>query len=46
MNIHKFNVKPYPTTKTIKWLVPDLIRQYVKKLILILGKFSVKMILY
>ena len=28
MNIHKFNVKP---TKTIKWLIPDNIRQYVKK---------------
>ena len=25
MNIHKFNVK------TIKWLIPDNIRQYVKK---------------
>ena len=32
MNIHKFNVKPYPTTKTIKWLVSDLIRQYVRKI--------------
>ena len=33
MNIHKFNVKPqgYPPTKTIKWLIPDNIRQYVKK---------------
>ena len=32
MNIHKFNVKPidYPT-KTIKWLVPDQLRQYFKK---------------
>ena len=32
MNIHKFNVKPidYPT-KTIKWLIPDQIRQYFKK---------------
>ena len=32
MNIHKFNVKPinYPT-KTIKWLVPDNIRQYLKR---------------
>ena len=32
MNIHKFNVKPidYPT-KTIKWLIPDPIRQYFKK---------------
>ena len=32
MNIHKFNVKPiYKPTKTIKWLIPDNIRQYVKK---------------
>ena len=32
MNIHKFNVKPiYTPTKTIKWLVPDNIRQYIKK---------------
>ena len=32
MNIHKFNVKPiYKPTKTIKWLVPDIIKQYVKK---------------
>ena len=32
MNIHKFNVKPiYTPPKTIKWLVPDNIRQYVKK---------------
>ena len=32
MNIHKFNVKPiYKPTKTIKWLVPDNIRQYVRK---------------
>ena len=32
MNIHKFNVKPiYPPTKTIKWLIPDNIRQYFKK---------------
>ena len=32
MNIHKFNVKPidYPT-KTIKWMIPDPIRQYFKK---------------
>ena len=32
MNIHKFNVKPinYPT-KTIKWIIPDNIRQYLKK---------------
>ena len=32
MNIHKFNVKPidYPA-KTIKWLIPDPIRQYFKK---------------
>ena len=33
MNIHKFNVKPiYKQTKTIKWLVPDLIKQYVRKI--------------
>ena len=32
MNIHKFNVKPiYPPTKTIKWMIPDSIRQYFKK---------------
>ena len=32
MNIHKFNVKPIvKPTKTIKWLVSDDIRQYVKK---------------
>ena len=32
MNIHKFNVKPINySTKTIKWLVPDNIRQYLKK---------------
>ena len=32
MNIHKFNVKPiYYNTKTIKWMIPDLIRQYFKK---------------
>ena len=32
MNIHKFNVKPiYESTKTIKWLVPDIIKQYVRK---------------
>ena len=32
MNIHKFNVKPiYEPTKTIKWLVPDIIKQYVRK---------------
>ena len=32
MNIHKFNVKPiYTPPKTIKWLIPDNIRQYVKK---------------
>ena len=47
MNIHKFNVKPiYNPTKTIKWMVPDDIRQYVKKLILLPGKFSAKKILY
>ena len=33
MNIHKFNVKPiYNPTKTIKWLVSDLKRQYVRKI--------------
>ena len=32
MNIHKFNVKPWiPPTKTIKWLIPNENRQYVKK---------------
>ena len=32
MNIHKFNVKPIVNPpKTIKWLVPDDIRQYVRK---------------
>ena len=32
MNIHKFNVKPiYNPTKTIKWMVPDNIKQYVRK---------------
>ena len=33
MNIHKFNIKPqgYPPTKTIKWMVPDIIKQYVRK---------------
>ena len=32
MNIHKFYVKPiFKPTKTIKWLIPDNIRQYVKK---------------
>ena len=32
MNIHKFNVKPiYYPTKTIKWLIPDNIRRYFKK---------------
>ena len=32
MNIHKFNIKPiYPPTKTIKWLIPNENRQYVKK---------------
>ena len=32
MNIHKFNVKPinYPT-KTIKWMIPEQLRQYFKK---------------
>ena len=32
MNIHKFDVKPiYNPTKTIKWMVPNETRQYVKK---------------
>ena len=32
MNIHKFNVKSiYPQTKTIKWMIPDHLRQYFKK---------------
>ena len=32
MNIHKFNTKPiYNSTKTIKWLIPDNIKQYVRK---------------
>ena len=32
MNIHKFNVKPiYTPTKTIKWMIPNENRQYVKK---------------
>ena len=32
MNIHKFNTKLiYKPTKTIKWLIPDEVRQYVKK---------------
>ena len=32
MNIHKFNVKPiYYPTKTIKWMIPDLIRRFLKK---------------
>ena len=32
MNIHKFNVKPiYNPTKTIKWLIPNETRRYVKK---------------
>ena len=32
MNIHKFNVKPidYPA-KTIKWIIPEQLRQYFKK---------------
>ena len=32
MNIHKFNVKPidYPA-KTIKWMIPDNIRRFFKK---------------
>ena len=32
MNIHKFNVKPiYYPTKTIKWLIPDNICRFFKK---------------
>ena len=32
MNIHKFNVKPiFKPIKTIKWLIPDEIKQYVKR---------------
>ena len=32
MNIHKFNVKPIVKPhKTIKWLIPEDIRQYVRK---------------
>ena len=32
MNIHKFNIKPRDKQrKTIKWIIPDDIRQYVKK---------------
>ena len=32
MNIHKFNVKPiYYPAKTIKWLIPEQLRQYFKK---------------
>ena len=32
MNIHKFNVKPiYYSTKTIKWIIPDNIRRFFKK---------------
>ena len=34
MNIHKFNIKPLtnPLPKTIKWLIPNEIKPYVKKL--------------
>ena len=32
MNIHKFNIKPiYYPSKTIKWLIPDNIRRFFKK---------------
>ena len=32
MNIHKFNIKPRDKqNKTIKWVVPDNIKQYVRK---------------
>ena len=33
MNIHKFNIKPRDKQyKTIKWIIPDDIKQYVKKI--------------
>ena len=32
MNIHKFNIKPKEKqNKTIKWMIPEDIRKYVKK---------------
>ena len=32
MNIHKFNVKPINyAVKTIKWIIPEQLRQYFKK---------------
>ena len=32
MNIHKFNVKPINyAAKTIKWIIPEQLRQYFKK---------------
>ena len=32
MNIHKFNVEPiYYPAKTIKWIIPEQLRQYFKK---------------
>ena len=32
MNIHKFNVKPkYIPHKTIKWIIPQDVKHYVKK---------------
>ena len=32
MNIHKFNVKPkHKSSKTIKWIIPSEIKNYVKK---------------
>ena len=32
MNIHKFNTKPiYSPTKTIKWIIPDYLKNYFKK---------------
>ena len=52
MNIHKFNIKPeVKQHKTIKWIIPDDIRQYVKKvnskkLILVPGRFTVMKIFY
>ena len=48
MNIHKFNIKPKDKQhKTIKWIIPDDIRQYVKKVnSCTWGRFLVKKILY
>ena len=48
MNIHKFNIKPKNKQyKTIKWIIPDDIRQYVKKkLIRVPGRFTAMKIFY